>query len=70
MGNLCISPPATYLFPEPESLHLLVGVAEGCVAVGRSPQVQVTQLQQVSPHNLPASQTLYTHTPEEKGGRG
>jgi hypothetical protein len=58
---------ATYLFPESESLHLLVRVAEGCVAVGRSPQVQVTQLHQVSPHNLPASQPLYTHARRKRG---
>jgi hypothetical protein len=62
------SNPKTYLFPEPESLHLLVRVAEGCVAVGRSPQVQVTQLNQVSPYNLPASQPLCTHSRREKGG--
>ena len=42
----------THLFPEPESLHLLVWVAEWGVAVGSPTQVQVTQLYQVSTNNL------------------
>ena len=40
------------LLPEPESLHVSVGVTEGGVAVGRSTKVKIPQFCQISPHNL------------------
>ena len=39
--------PPVALLPEPESLHLLVAVTEGRVAVGSPAQVQVPQLGEV-----------------------
>ena len=45
-----ISPVA--LFPEAEPFHFSVGVTEGGVTIGRTSEVQVPQLCQISPHDL------------------
>lgn len=44
--------PPVALLPEPESLHLLVAVTEGGVAVGSPAQVEVAELGEVGPDDL------------------